>query len=190
MISFYSMLSSSLFLGLGIAHAETVYNSDVCITYNNSTYNTSYSYSDQKIKEDFVALSRSLLDYYGAKDFSDCVKSCAITINLVSRDYLNKTFNNWTTGTLNNGHYELQNRNSSTYITGLYTFDFNAKTHAIYLTDTGSSMHNYGIFSHELAHYWFKRKCFNEGYYNEMNAINFHKYIMNNYKYITNNPYQ
>jgi hypothetical protein len=185
-MSFLFILNaSSLFIGLGLAQTfnEETHN-NVCINYSNYTGNNSYYFEKLKLEHDFNSISNALFEYYNVKDRADCTMNCNVTVNLVTKNYLNSNFSNWTTGSFINGNYSITSKHNSGQITGLYVFDKPTSSHTIYLTDTGSPMYNYGIMSHEIAHYWFKRKCFNEGYYNEMNAINFHTYIMSNYNYL------
>ena len=187
MIALLLLYTSSPFLGLGYAQDYNLYNNKVCLKYNNHTLNNSYQFSAIKINSDLYDISKTFIDYYGIQNRQDCILNCNITLNLVSKSYLNSNFTEWTTGTFNNGNYELSTKNNNLQITGLYVFDKPPLNHSIYITDTGSMLYNYGIFSHEVAHYWFKRKCFNEGYYNELSAVSFHKYFMSNYSYFIRN---
>ena len=173
----------------GLGHAEEIkpYGNSVCLNYNDYTYSNNYFFSKTKIKSDVFDISKTFIDYYKIHNRKDCIPSCNLTINLVTKQYLNSTFTNWTTGTVSNGKYRLTKPSESSQLTGLYKFDPSTKYHTIYITDTYNQNYNYGILSHELAHYWFKRKCFNEGYYNEYYAIDFHQFFMSNHTFFIKN---
>lgn len=182
-----SSLCLSPFWDTGFGGEFFIYGNKVSLNYDNMTYNNGYVYSEDKITSDVYDISKAFIEYFGIQERPDCVYSYDLKMNLVTQNYLNSNFSNWTTGTVKNGNYYLTNSSNSGSLTGMYLFDPNYNKHTIYLTDTGRIQYNYGVLSHELAHYWFKRKCFNEGYYNEFYAINFHEYFMSNYNNFINN---
>jgi hypothetical protein len=173
--------------GLGYAGEISPYGNSICLNYNDFTHSTNYFFQDNKLRSDVFDISKTFIDYYQIQNRKDCIASCNLTVNLVTGQYLNSNFSNWTTGTVSGGKYYLTNSSNSDKLTGLYKFDPYKMNHTIYITDTKNQMYNYGILSHELAHYWFKRKCFNEGYYNEYYAIDFHNYFMGNYTFFIKN---
>lgn len=184
---FFTIFLLSPIWGLGYAEEINLYGNSICLNYNDFTYNKNYFFQDNKLRSDVFDISKTFIDYYQIQNRQDCLMSCNLTINLVTRQYLNSSFSNWTTGTVSNGKYYLTDSSNSGNLTGLYRYDPYKMSHTIYITDTKDQMYNYGILSHELAHYWFKRKCFNEGYYNEYYAIDFHNYFMGNYTFFIKN---
>ena len=181
------ILYLSPFLGLGYAGEFKLYNNKVCISYTNQTFNGKYHFQKKKVESDFYDISKAFIDYFKIYERKDCVINCNINLSLVTSNYLTYNFKNWSSGTIQNGNYSVYNSSANKPLTGLYVYDYPTHSHSIYITDTNNERYNYAIFSHEVAHYWFKRKCFNEGYYNEFYAINFHEYFMNNYSYLIKN---
>jgi len=191
---FYSgvIIAMGLLIAPSQAQENITFNkSYVCFKYENTINNFSNpAFSSLKIKSDFYDISNALFDYYKVKNRADCFSNCNLNVYYTSHNFINdrENFPYWTSGTINSdGKYVPNSSSGAKTVSGLYMDNHTTGGKSIYLTSLNSANYHYAMYSHEIAHYWFDKKCFNLGSNNEYEANKFHLYFMSNYRHLIKN---